>query len=339
MALNPLDIVSLDRMKQELRLGGNTTQTRAKYAEQDDHIIGIIASAVSIMTGFIGRPLVDIMETISLTPPYGIDDPLRIPANHVKSVERIDYWGPSSSLRDMHNAHITTSDLGRLVEQRDGSSFIWPPAEGWPERLRGSVFEVTVTRGIDFPHWPDKPAIGSPPSEIQAYETAVADRTHSIRRAIVIVARHLYDGTDPDMGVVQNIVSSWRSAYGPGPTGAPLAQPLPAPPVERDPFRYWLNTLPGITEVPAATIHQEFAEPQVFDLPELAEATYLYFATPVSEDNVHSIVFDGFPSTGAFQQVAVGAVQGTTSPSYYIWRSNNQLLESVSGAQIIIHRN
>ena len=159
MAANALDIVSLAMMKSELRIP-------AAEVSHDTLLTSQIQNAVSFVSRPLRVPLLDRAEGFRCSRPSYSATPIILPTDGVRSVGSIKYWLPDGSLREAPGGTIALDTLGRLV---DYCGFvIYPPADGWPAVLDGSLIEIVVTRGMDTP-----PAL---------------------RSAVVLCVRQLYDG-------------------------------------------------------------------------------------------------------------------------------------------------
>ena len=175
MANAAIEIVSLDAIKQELRIGGATEAERAAYTDHDTLLTGQIEAAVSFVEKLITAPLIDRSETCYAQPPAR-GAALVFRATHIKSVGEIRYWTPNGELRGDADGAIDAADLGRRYPAHNeyGNPVryaIWPPAGGWPETLRGSLVEIDVTRGLD-----------------------IHQTTKALRQAVVVAIRQFYDG-------------------------------------------------------------------------------------------------------------------------------------------------
>ena len=165
------EIVSVLEIKREFRLGGETDASRDAYVEQDALFESQIQSAVSFVSQHIDAPLVDTPETLFVAAPTK-DCPISLRAFAVKSVEKIYYWTPQSSLRLDPDGEILESSLGRNgYEPPDRHYWIWPPDGGWPQILRDSRMKVEVKRGLD-----------------------ITGSTQALKHAVILLVRQLYDG-------------------------------------------------------------------------------------------------------------------------------------------------
>ena len=159
MATNALDIVSLATMKSELRIP-------AAESEHDTLLTGQIAGAVSFVSRHLRAPLVDRAEVFRCSRPGDSAAPIVLPTYGVRSVGSVRYWTTGAPLREAPDGSIDVDTLGRLVARRGFE--IYPPADGWPLVLGGSLIEIMLTRGMNTP-----PAL---------------------RSAVVLCVRQFYDG-------------------------------------------------------------------------------------------------------------------------------------------------
>ena len=165
-----LDIVSLDTIKAELRLGGDTLVTRKRFRDHDALLAGHIEAAVDFTAAQSGLPLLDRREVYAVAQPAMNDTPLIIEAMHVRRVDSVAYWTPSAPLRSSPDGEILTAALGRLVAAKGARSHaVWPPAGNWPAMRAGAPVEVTATHGV----------ARVPPT---------------LKSAIIVCVRQLYDG-------------------------------------------------------------------------------------------------------------------------------------------------
>ncbi len=172
MAKMATDLVSIDRLKQELRLGGATAESRAAFQEHDALLAAQIDAAVSFVAREIDAPLVETTQTLYVQPATG-QHPLVFDVRALKRVSRFQYWSLSGALRQAPDGSIRVQDLGRLVLAgfRGGSHGLYPPATGWPAVRAGSLFRLEVARGLEM-----------------------TEQTMALRQAIVLCVRQLYDG-------------------------------------------------------------------------------------------------------------------------------------------------
>ena len=153
MPNDALAVVSLDRMKTELRLGGATEQSRAGETEHDSLLEAQIKAGVSYIERLIGYPIIDRSDTYPVSAP-SVMDPLILRKAGIRSVQAIKYWLAGATGRTSATGIINISKLGRT--EYAAYSFNWyeiyPPVTGWPEANSTLPFEVEVTRGTDpFP--------------------------------------------------------------------------------------------------------------------------------------------------------------------------------------------
>ena len=160
-----LDVVSLDLIKDELRIPDGVTT-------QDNLLQTQIEAAVSFVSHGLRGPLVDQDEKYYLQPP-AMDSPLIFASPELKSISGIKYWSPSGSLRLDPDGAIAPGDLGRLHKERFDrqTHSVYGPVAGWPETLHDSLIELTVVRGMD-----------------------ITPETAALRSAVILGIRQLYDG-------------------------------------------------------------------------------------------------------------------------------------------------
>lgn len=88
-----------------------------------------------------------------------------------------------------------TNLIGR-VHEKDNQTYIWPPADGWPEIRTDSHFEVTVERGFERNDAADEDPAANVPN------------IQSVRKAVALMARIHFEGdNDPrNLQMVQDIL-------------------------------------------------------------------------------------------------------------------------------------
>ena len=164
MAGTATDVVTLDEIKAELRID-------AAVSDHDTLLTGHIEAAVSFVSRHVDAPMVDVDETIYVPRPGGASLPVSFVALAVKSVESVKYWTfANSTLRDEPDATIAGGALGRLVSH-GRHNLLYPPADGWPEALQGSLLAVQVKRGL-----------------------AIDATTKALKQAVILCVRQFYDG-------------------------------------------------------------------------------------------------------------------------------------------------
>ena len=159
MSATALEIISLERMKEELRID----QTESS---QDDMITAHIKSAVSFVSKEIGLPLVDVSE-IFYAIPDGPQSPIGIPTAKraaVKELEQIRYYDQDGDFSAEPNQTVSGSFLFFQT------MLLNPPSTGWPEIKPRSSFEIKIKRGVN-----------------------ITDSNKALEVACVLVARALYD--------------------------------------------------------------------------------------------------------------------------------------------------
>ena len=160
MAATATDVVSLAEIKAELRIGVD---------DHDELLTSQIAAAVSFVSREIDAPLLDVTETIYVPRPLRLR-PVTFRARAAKVVEAVEYWTASSSLRMPPDGRIDGAHLGRR-EFDDVAVVVYPPVDGWPEVLPGSMLVVEVVRGID-----------------------IDASNQALKQAVILAVRQFYDG-------------------------------------------------------------------------------------------------------------------------------------------------
>ena len=165
MAASATDVISVARIKDELRIPAGTDS-------QDTLLENQIEAAVSFVSAVLRGPLVDQTEKYYLAPVTG-EGPLIFSSPMLKTITEIKFWTPSGALRSDPNGTIAGADLGRVTIGRyDWQTHeVFPTASGWPDTLTDSLFELTVIRGMD-----------------------ITPKTAALRSAAVLCVRQLYDG-------------------------------------------------------------------------------------------------------------------------------------------------
>lgn len=168
----PTDLVSVERMRTELRLPAPLS------AEAAAILAGQIASAVDWVARVLERPLLGETQTLAAPRPADPRDPiaLLVPPGPA-AVESVAAHSPDDDLAGPPGIVLAPAELGRLEDLRDpaGDAWAairqWPPPGGWPEVAPGTSFVFTV-----------RPAAGPLPA--------------AVAQAVVLVARDLWHGTD-----------------------------------------------------------------------------------------------------------------------------------------------
>ena len=132
------DIFSLAEARLQLRLDDDV---------EDPLVESAVQGAVDYCQRLAGKPFLDVATTLYLERPSLADAPMRIPRQDVKEITAFEYWETSQEWRDEPSGTVVVDDLGR--RQEDGwDTLLWPPEDGWPEVLTGSVFQVGMTLGF-----------------------------------------------------------------------------------------------------------------------------------------------------------------------------------------------
>ena len=135
------NFLPLEEMKRELRYE-NTTEYDTMLTSQIERAVSIISRALDI-------PIIDVTETISVSTRNIYNTcPIEFYASSLQSVNSIAYWSTDGNLTE--NPDGTITDLGRLerIRGRGDTYQQWPDADGWPDVLPRSTFQVSVTRGV-----------------------------------------------------------------------------------------------------------------------------------------------------------------------------------------------
>ena len=168
-----IEVVTLDRAKTELRLGGDTDESRTDFTEHDALLTGHIRASVAFVEHQTSRAIVERDETVTERRPWE-ENPVIVGLTDILSILSVSYWTPDAALRAAPDGSIAVNDLGRRAYVKPGSAYyeVWPPAAGWPEVLPNSGgLEIVVRRGM-----------------------ALADVPERWKAAVVLCVRQLYDG-------------------------------------------------------------------------------------------------------------------------------------------------
>lgn len=192
MAATALDVLSLERLKHELRIDPTETS-------QDSTLIGQIQASVSHVAQSVTVPLLDRTETLYVRQSPS-DRPAFLRATYVKQVSAVRYWTPDGALRLPANASIALADLGRQQPSFTNSAglrlgealglWVWPPADGWPPVLSGSCFEFDILRGLD-----------------------IGPEEEALVQAVILCCRQLYDGREEirPTTAYKQFIKPWKS--------------------------------------------------------------------------------------------------------------------------------
>ena len=275
MAATALAVLSLAAAKAELRIAPDEH-------DHNDLILAQIRGAVSYVSRFLRAPLVDRAETHHCAPP-GADRPLALLTDYVQSTSAVRYWSAGTALREEPDGLISVADLGRLVQVGRGYC-VWPPEDGWPEVETGSMLEIDLTRSIP-----------------------ITAQTQSLRDAVVVVMRHLYNAEgelNMPRSTIQALIAPWRrlDADAPGTLVTVLDEaPTPAP---AGPY-YLLASEDrtfSVAEVAVSGSTRALTLP-AGTIPD-GEARYLAYARPVSEGAYTYVYFYQPGSRNTHNQIA-----------------------------------
>ena len=182
MATSATDIISLNEAKRQVGISEDDTS-------DDANVTSAISGAVGVAQSFLEIPLLDVNETLRETDRqicfYSASQPIMVRARDIypappnpnpdsltDGIEAIRYWTTDQEIREEAGGTIDVATLGRRVESWP-STLIYPPDDGWPERLSQTGFEIDVRRGYEI-------------------KTGQED----IKSAILILTQMIYDAPD-----------------------------------------------------------------------------------------------------------------------------------------------
>lgn len=166
MATEATEILSVaDAKSRVLRVDGD---------DNDALVLTAIKAAVSDVSLRTGLPLIDRSKIFTVIP-NGTKEPLLLNSLYVRQVTEVMYWGPNQALRERPAGVVATADLGR-IDPIEYARFteVWPPVDGWPQRLAGTDFRITATVGYDIPD----------------------EEGESLVQAVALLTRHFYESPD-----------------------------------------------------------------------------------------------------------------------------------------------
>ena len=313
MATSALGVVSFDLIKHELRLPLADTS-------QDSLLEFQIDAAISWMENELSVPILDKYGALGAVRPRrsieflsGEDLPLCFLTQSIRSISRVRYWScETGELRENADETIAIADLGRSGYGADGIYRIWPPGDGWPEILSGSLMLADVVIGID----------PTPPG---------------LRQAVILAVRQLYEGHDeirPDHAMYALMNPFRRYTLAPNEAVGLFSNVVPPTQTETP----LTPSVPPVT--PGQNTHYvAISTDNVFTSAEFTDALtggssvsrrlripaysgssmYIGFAVPDSEPDIASIETGGFDVTNAFERVT-GTIT-IQSELYKVWRS------------------
>ena len=184
---DPLEIVPLADMRLQLRASDTS--------DNNSIITANIKAAVGWLIKETGRPILRVTETYSHRPCPG-KAPLLIRRQNVTAVTELKYWdADDDDLRSNPTGSITT--FGRLLlypTRPHLCAYLYPEDdEEFPKVLDGSVYELTLTRGIDF----------------------ALPEAESLKQALILVTREFYEGRREiaSNSAIYSLISSWVAEY------------------------------------------------------------------------------------------------------------------------------
>ena len=154
MPATALDVLSVDAAKVALRIDSD---------EHDAEIATAIIAAVQYCSAISNLPLVDTCGNNTAFSGTAARHLFQVPTRYMKpplpaAIMSIVYWSPGQALREEPTGEIPVADLGRFdVLSEIRRTDIYPPTDGWPDILAGSVFRVTALLG--FTQLPNAEAI------------------------------------------------------------------------------------------------------------------------------------------------------------------------------------
>lgn len=158
---DPQIIISVPRVKDELRIPASVTGHDHLFVEQINETAAWVGNAIS-------APVLDQVHTDYLTPlPAGTpgmdglpweQTPIRFEmARWIREIESITWWDSTGALRSPPNQTIRAGDMGRqeILDPGPFSNMMraWPGIAGWPTDemvLAGSRLQVNGIAGLDM---------------------------------------------------------------------------------------------------------------------------------------------------------------------------------------------
>ena len=158
MVAGPLDVISVDEMKEELRF---------LEPDFDAAIARQIAAAVDWVEAKTCLPILN--RELSFDHPYPDRFDPSIVASFLTEIRAVKYWQPTDSLRGPPTGTISIGDLQRIESTPTGVFVAWSPADGWPAALPDTPIRWDVTVGL-------------------------AEVPESLVQAVIMLTRHFFDG-------------------------------------------------------------------------------------------------------------------------------------------------
>ena len=161
---DPLEVVTPAEMRRQLRLPADTGD--------NDPYTAIVETAIRSAVAFVAAnttvPLLDnaVSAQVVVASDRGY---VTVPLEHVRSVTRVRYWSESQGYGAEPAGEVLPANLGRIVIQ-DRTTYVYPPAGGWPVRRAGSPLLVDVVRGV------------------------TVDPDHVLFQAVIIAGREFFHG-------------------------------------------------------------------------------------------------------------------------------------------------
>ena len=126
---DPLEVVSVAQMRQQLRLGAST-------GDNDPHD-PIVTAAIRAGVAFVAKnttiPLLDESVSCQVEAPSHAGY-VTVPVAYIRSITRVKYWTEAQGYRVDPAGEILPASLGRVVFQQDRNAYVYPPTtDGWPD--------------------------------------------------------------------------------------------------------------------------------------------------------------------------------------------------------------
>ena len=305
MASGANDIVTLERMKTELRIPATIT-------DHDLIIEGQIKSAISWVSEATGHPLIDITKKI-YDCPYGAS-PILISTHFAKSLSGIKYWDSDGSLNAGPNATLTGSYLTNRIL---GIASVYPPDEGWPDILAGSLFEITLIEGYD-----------------------ITSESEALEHGVILLVRDLYTGVRDERtdSIIYSIIDpfiryTYRTAEGliePGAVVIPETSVTPSVPVMTLTDNVFFGT--STDEIPESAELNVEGTGGVGTVLAYTGSMHLLIARLESEPDISRVLFSGDSShtnqIGGLTKYSTTVIPTGETDPYNVWVSNQSLTQS-----------
>ena len=142
MAATAADLLSLPELRRELRVPAGETTLDDTLRRQTEDAAAVLSRQTHV-------PLVDRSTVYTADP--APQQPALLRAPWLSRVTAVTYWTPAGSLAADPDGAVTLTDLGRLAAGREDVE-VWPPVDGWPDRLAGTLLRFEVVEGLQADH-------------------------------------------------------------------------------------------------------------------------------------------------------------------------------------------